>query len=79
MTCIYNNTIKLEWDENKRLINLKKHELDFADAPYVFKDSNAVSYPDKKENYGEERFLIIGALRNIIVVVVCYTYLGFVE
>jgi uncharacterized DUF497 family protein len=65
--------VNFEWDENKRLSNIKKHGLDFADAHYVFDDKNVIKYPNGRENYDENRFNIIGELRNSIVTSVCYT------
>jgi len=37
--------IQLEWDETKRLTNLKKHGLDFADA-LEFDWDGVAAYPD---------------------------------
>jgi len=64
--------VKFEWDENKRIANLKKHGFDFADAYIVFEDENAVRYPDEREDYGEERFVIVGKINGIIIASVCY-------
>jgi len=33
---VYKLLMKFTWDENKRQANLKKHQLDFADAEKVF-------------------------------------------
>jgi len=64
--------MKYEWDENKRAINIKKHDLDFADAHFVFEDKNAVKYPDERNDYGEERFIIVGGIKDVLVASVCY-------
>jgi hypothetical protein len=63
-----------EWDEQKRLANVKKHGIDFMDVPEVF-DSDVVIIPDERFDYGETRFLLIGILKSQVVVV-SYTERG---
>ena len=63
-----------EWDEQKREINVKKHGVDFIDVPELF-DGETVTIPDERFDYGENRFIVIGSLKNIVVVVV-YTERG---
>ncbi len=57
-----------EWDERKRRINVKKHGIDFIDVPELF-DSDVVIIPDERFDYGEPRFIAIGILKNLVVVV----------
>lgn len=54
-----------EWDESKRLSNLKKHGVDFADIE-EFDWGRAVTWIDDREDYGEERMLALGLLRGVI-------------
>jgi len=61
--------VNFEWDDDKNRENIRKHELDFADAHQIF-DAPMLTRIDKRENYGEERFVGIGFLRNFIVVIV---------
>jgi len=61
--------MKYEWDEKKNRINIAKHGIDFIDATEMF------SYPmlaciDRREDYGEERWVGIGILKGIIAVIV---------
>jgi uncharacterized DUF497 family protein len=63
-----------EWDEQKRQINVKKHGVDFIDVPEVF-DGDTVIIPDERFDYGENRLIVIGILKNMVVVVV-YTERG---
>ncbi len=49
------------WDEAKRLANLSKHGLDFADAEKVFAGP-MVLFEDGREDYGEQRMIGIGLL-----------------
>ena len=47
-----------EWDEEKRLANLVKHGVDFADAGGLDWDA-ALTLRDTRGSYGEERFVSI--------------------
>lgn len=67
----YNNLVKYTWDETKRLKNLKKHRLDFADASRVF-DGPTLMMPDDGPDYGETRFTTMGLL-GLVVVVISHT------
>jgi hypothetical protein len=44
------------WDEAKRQANLRKHGIDFADAELTFRGFTLTA-EDKREPYGERRFL----------------------
>jgi uncharacterized DUF497 family protein len=61
--------VKIEWDEDKRRINLHKHGLDFRDAQAVLAGVTLL-IPDERYEYGESRYISIGVLRSIVVVVV---------
>ncbi|HSK70340.1 MAG TPA: BrnT family toxin [Pyrinomonadaceae bacterium] len=61
--------MEFEWDEDKNRENIRKHDLDFADAWQIF-DAPMLIEIDNREDYGEERFIGIGLLKNFIVVVV---------
>ena len=57
-----------EWDERKRRSNVKKHGIDFIDVPELF-DGNVVLLPDERFDYDEPRFIAIGILKSLVVVV----------
>lgn len=61
--------MKFEWDEEKNKENIRKHGLDFADAWQIF-EAPMLTALDTKEDYGEDRFIGLGFLRNFVVVVV---------
>ena len=65
--------MKFEWDEQKRLSNLEKHGLDFADARHLFAGPVFVQ-TDNREQYGEDRSLGIGFLKATVAVVVFVEY-----
>lgn len=58
-----------EWDETKRLTNLRKHGIDFIDVPALF-DGNIVTVEDDRYNYGEQRFITFGLLQGRVIAVV---------
>jgi uncharacterized DUF497 family protein len=57
------------WDEAKRISNLEKHGLHFADAHRVFAGAMIV-FEDMRESYGEQRMIGLGMLDSLVVVVV---------
>lgn len=64
----------VEWDEAKRLSNLRKHKIDFIDAAKVFVNPT-LERPDDRDDYGEERIICIGEFEGSYFVVV-YTWRG---
>ncbi len=61
--------MRFEWDEDKNRANIQKHKIDSADVPAVFNAPMLVEL-DEREDYGEERWIGMGFLRDIVVVVV---------
>jgi len=61
--------MRFDWDENKNISNINNHRIDFADVNAMF-DGPMLVEPDKREDYGEERWIGIGLLRNIVAVVI---------
>lgn len=59
--------MEFEWDESKRKENLRKHGLDFRDAPTLF-DGPMLSRLDTREDYDEPRWIGIGFLESICAV-----------
>ncbi|HDM8143295.1 TPA: BrnT family toxin [Vibrio harveyi] len=62
--------MEFEWSENKNLINLAKHKIDFSDAVYVFLDASRIERQDTRSNYGEARFQTIGKTKYGILFVI---------
>jgi uncharacterized DUF497 family protein len=58
-----------EWDDEKSSANARKHGIDFADVAQVFSSPMLVDLDDR-EDYGEERWVGIGWLRDLLTVVV---------
>ncbi len=61
--------MQIDWVESKRLANLEKHQLDFADVGPFF-DAPILRKIDQRKDYGETRFVGIGMLNGIEITVV---------
>ena len=61
--------MEYQWDEAKRLTNLRKHGIDFADVPAVF-DGDILTVEDERLDYGEQRFVTFGLLTWRVIAVV---------
>ncbi len=59
-----------QWDDAKAASNFTKHGVTFEAARDVFKDPFAIELIDDREEYGEDRFLLIGMARQRLLVVV---------
>lgn len=61
---------RFEWDEEKERFNAARHAgVTFDDAAQVFDDVLAVVRADRREAYGEERFVQIGMAGDRLLVV----------
>ncbi|MEZ4726500.1 MAG: BrnT family toxin [Caldilineaceae bacterium] len=64
--------MRLEWDEHKNADNIRRRGLDFADAHQIFQRPVLRMLDDRKD-YGEDRWIGIGMLDHIRIVVVVFT------
>jgi uncharacterized DUF497 family protein len=65
--------MKYEWDENKRLLNLEKHGLDFEDADLVYESLNKLTL--RCATTSEERWQDIAEIDgNLFVLSLVYAY-----
>ena len=62
--------MRFTFDPRKRAANLRKHGFDLADAQAILESDAAVSWEDRRFDYGEERFLTAGPLDDHLVVIV---------
>jgi uncharacterized protein len=58
--------MRFTWDDDKYESNLVKHGLDFADAKVVF-SGPTFTYEDDRFAYGEQRFMTLGLLGQMVV------------
>jgi len=63
-----------EWDENKRLANLKERGVDFRDAAQIFL-APVLEAEDTRTEYGEQRFRALGRVGEDTFMV-AYTWRG---
>jgi len=61
--------MQYEWDEQKRLSNVRKHGIDFRDAVEIF-EGDTLLMEDDRFDTGERRFVSPGLLRGRVIVVV---------
>ncbi|MDX2100856.1 MAG: BrnT family toxin [Leptolyngbyaceae cyanobacterium bins.59] len=61
--------MEYEWDEAKRLANLRKHGIDFIDVPLVF-EGDILTIEDDRYSYGEQRFISFGLLEGRVIAIV---------
>ena len=54
--------LKFEWSKAKAEDNYAKHGVGFELAKRVFDDPFAVEFHDNRQDYGEERFVILGTV-----------------
>lgn len=66
---MYNQTCAVASTRRKKAANLKKHRLDFADAEAAIESENAVTFEDKRFDYGEPRYITLGLLNDAVVVI----------
>jgi uncharacterized protein len=58
-----------DWDETKRLANLRKYGIDFTDIPVVF-EGGTVTVEDDRFAYGEQRLITFGLLQGRVIAIV---------
>jgi uncharacterized DUF497 family protein len=65
--------LEFEWHDAKAEATLEAHGVSFDLAKTVFKDPFAIEFLDDRENYGEERLVIIGMAEGPILLYVAFT------
>jgi uncharacterized DUF497 family protein len=65
--------LEFEWRDAKAEANLRAHGVSFELAKTVFQDPFAVERLDDREDYGEDRFVVIGMAEGNVVLFVAYT------
>jgi uncharacterized DUF497 family protein len=65
--------MEFEWDTNKAIANLQKHEVSFAEAATVFGDPLSITFPDPDHSINESRFITIGLSTNGRIIILSHT------
>jgi hypothetical protein len=58
-----------EWDDEKAARNLTSHGVSFEAARLAFDDAFAVVREDRRRDYGEDRFILLGMVQQHLLVV----------
>ena len=66
--------MKFEWDRKKENINIKKHDVTFEQASYVFSDPFALNRYDEAHSDDEERWVLLGKSLNETILLVAHTF-----
>ena len=61
-----------EWNQEKNAANLKKHGISFEEAILIF-EGPVLSRLDRRFDYGEERIISTGLIREVVAVVIVHT------
>ena len=66
---------EFEWDDAKAEASLRKHKISFRAASRMFDDPLVLIEQDLSEDYGEDRFLAVGRVGDLLISV-AYTERG---
>jgi len=61
--------MKYSYDPKKKVSNLKKHGLNFDDAQSVIESVKTVTFEDRRDDYGEARYITLGLLHDVVVII----------
>jgi uncharacterized protein len=64
---------EFEWDDKKAAASLARHSVDFALARRAFDDIDGVEIEDRRGDYGEDRYVLIGMAGHRLLAVT-YTF-----
>ena len=68
-----NESSLFEWDEEKAISNIAKHNISFDEAASVFDDPLFLTFADPAHSIQEQRFVIMGESARWRLLVVAYT------
>jgi hypothetical protein len=60
---------ELEWDDAKAERNLANHGISFDTASLAFEDPFAVAREDRRHDYGEDRYVLLGMVDDRLLAV----------
>jgi uncharacterized DUF497 family protein len=74
--CCKDIIMEFEWDPRKAAINLRKHDVSFAEAGTIFGDELSITVPDPDHSLDEERYITIGWSNQRRLLMVAHTDRG---
>ena len=69
-------SLEFEWDEQKTLLNKRKHGVTFEEASTVFSDCLSLTIPEPLNSNDEQRYILMGRCANQKLLVVVHTERG---
>ena len=69
---LYIHPMEFEWDDTKNRANIRKHGVSFETASRIFERSRQTRR-DGRRDYGEDRYITVGAVDAVAVIVVAHT------
>jgi uncharacterized protein len=69
----YTFVVRFEWDSDKDLLNLQKHNVSFVEASTVFGDPLAATIADPEHSEAEPRFITMGMSTESRLLVVAHS------
>ena len=67
---------EFDWDDNKAVINLNKHGVDFSEAMTVMLDPLAMTFFDTEHSEDEDRWVSVGRSSEGALLLVVHTFVG---
>lgn len=68
--------MEFEWNPDKAILNIEKHNVSFQEATSVFNDQLSITFPDPDHSTRERRYVIIGLSSFGQLLVVAHTDRG---
>ena len=65
--------MRYEWDPDKAINNLKKHQVGFDEACTIFEDPFYITFVDEEHSVDEERYITIGLSNKDRLLMVAHT------
>lgn len=68
--------MEFEWDKNKAIVNLSRHDILFDEAKTIFQDPFYVVFDDPAHSFEEDRYIAIGQSAQDRLLFLSYTERG---
>ncbi len=65
--------MRFEWHDAKAEANLRLHGVSFDLAKTAFRDTHAIEWIDEREDYVEQRFVMLGMANGGLLLYIAYT------